>query len=184
MWTTPEIPFPPSSPAEIDRIKRARRRVAVERAKRSRFFAGKLDHIRLDHVHEDEEWAKIPLMTKDQLREISPEKFQEDFCIAPREDVIEYWRSGGSTGRPLFYPRTLNDLRLAREGFRRAWDAAGVTKSDVAHVSFPLGIHPVGQVYCRTAQQMGVGVNWCGAGNSTPSELQVELIRTLKPTVW
>ena len=31
---------------------------------------------------------------------------------------------------------------------------------------------------------MGIGVNWCGAGNSTPSEMQVELIRTLKPTVW
>ena len=25
---------------------------------------------------------------------------------------------------------------------------------------------------------------WCGAGNNTPSELQLELIRTLKPTVW
>lgn len=184
MWDTPEIPFPAASAEHIERIKRDRRRVAVERAKRSRFFAGKLDHINLDRVHEDEEWAKIPLMTKDQLRVIDPEKFQDDFCIAPREDIIEYWRSGGSTGRPLFYPRTMNDLRLAREGFRRAWDAAGLTSADIAHVSFPLGIHPVGQVYCRTAQQMGIGVNWCGAGNSTPSELQVDLIRTLKPTVW
>jgi phenylacetate-CoA ligase len=78
----------------------------------------------------------------------------------------------------------MNDLRLAREGFRRAWEAAGLKKGDLAHVSFPLGIHPVGQIYCRTAQQMGIGVNWCGAGNSTPSEMQVELIRTLKPTVW
>ena len=184
MWETPELPFPPPDAAHLAEIRRTRRRVAVERAMRSKFFAGRLDHIDLDHVHEPAEWAKIPLMTKDQLREISPERFQDDFCIGPREDVIEYWRSGGSTGRPLFYPRTANDLRLASEGFRRAWVLAGLTSADSAHVSFPLGIHPVGQMYCRTAQQMGIGVNWCGAGNSTPSELQIELIRTLRPTVW
>ena len=184
MWDTPEIPFPASSREQIKKIQQERRRIAVERAMRSRFFAGKLDHLNLKNVHEPEEWAKVPILTKDELRLIDPERFQDEFCIAPRTETIEFWRSGGSTGRPLFYPRTMNDLRLAREGFRRAWQAAGVKKGDIAHVSFPLGIHPVGQVYCRTAQQMGVGVNWCGAGNSTPSEMQIELIRTLKPTVW
>ena len=184
MWETPEIPFPAASREAIKTIQRERRRVAVERAKKSRFFAGKLDHLNLDHIHEAEEWAKIPILTKDELRVIDPADFQDEFCIAPRTEIIEFWRSGGSTGKPLFYPRTMNDLRLAREGFRRAWEAAGLKKGDLAHVSFPLGIHPAGQVYCRTAQQMGIGVNWCGAGNSTPSEMQVELIRTLKPTVW
>jgi phenylacetate-CoA ligase len=184
MWETPEIPFPAKSREEIKEIQKSRRRIAVERAKQSKFFSGKLDHINLDHVHEPEEWAKVPIMTKDQLRVIEPEDFQDGFCIAPRTETIEFWRSGGSTGKPLFYPRTMNDLRLAREGFRRAWDSAGIGKDDLAHVSFPLGIHPVGQVYCRSAQQMGIGVNWCGAGNSTPTEMQVELIRTLKPTVW
>lgn len=184
MWDTPELPFPVQSRERIAEIQKEGRQRAVERAKESQFFAGKLDHINLGHVHEPEEWAKVPLLTKDELRAIPAEDFHDVFCIRPRTDIIEFWRSGGSTGTPLFYPRTMNDLRLAREGFRRAWEAAGVTKYDLAHVSFPLGIHPVGQVYCRTAQQMGVGVNWCGAGNSTPSEVQVELIRTLKPTVF
>ena len=184
MWDTPELPFPVQSRERIAEIQKEGRQRAVERAKESRFFAGKLDHINPGHVHEPEEWAKVPLLTKDELREIPAEDFHDVFCIQPRTDIIEFWRSGGSTGTPLFYPRTMNDLRLAREGFRRAWEAAGVTRYDLAHVSFPLGIHPVGQVYCRTAQQMGVGVNWCGAGNSTPSEVQVELIRTLKPTVF
>ncbi len=184
MWETPELPFPVESRDRIARIRKAGRRRAVERAKQSRFFAGELEHIDLDHVHEPEEWAKVPLLTKDDLRSIPPEDFHDVFCIGPRTEIAEFWRSGGSTGQPLFYPRSHNDLRLAREGFRRAWEAAGVKKGDLAHVSFPLGIHPVGQIYCRTAQQMGVGVNWCGAGNSTPSEVQVELIQTLKPNVW
>ncbi|MAL61555.1 MAG: hypothetical protein CL563_00960 [Alphaproteobacteria bacterium] len=184
MWETPELPFPATSRDQIAEIQKNGRRLAVERAQKSKFFAGRLNHVNLKHVHEPDEWAKIPLLTKDQLRQISAEDFQDVFCIRPRTDIIEFWRSGGSTGQPLFYPRTKNDLRLAREGFRRAWEAAGIQKGELAHVSFPLGIHPVGQVYCRTAQQMGIGVNWCGAGNSTPSEVQIDLIRTLKPSVW
>ena len=183
-WATPELPFPAKSRDQISQIKKNRRKTAIERAKRSKFFAGKLDHINLNYVHKAEEWSKIPLLTKDELRSIGPQNFHDTFCIQPRTKVIEYWRSGGATGTPLFYPRSLNDLRLAREGFRRSWEVAGIQPGDLAHVSFPLGIHPVGQLYCRTAQQMGVGVNWCGAGNSTPSEMQIELIRTLKPKVF
>ncbi len=184
MWETPELPFPVASRQRIQEIKRQRRRVAVEKAMRSAFFRGRLDHVDLETIHEEEEWTRLPIMTKEELRVIPAERFHDVFCISPREDTIEYWRSGGSTGQPLFYPRTRDDIRLAREGFRRAWAAAGLTRSDIAHVSFPLGIHPVGQLYCRTAQEMGIGVNWCGAGNTTSSETQIELIRLLKPTVW
>ena len=184
MWDTPELPFPAPSRDHISRIRRERRPIAVERARQSRFFKGRLDHVNLDHVHEPEEWSKLPVMTKDELRAIPADRFHEEFCIGSPTETLEFWRSGGSTGQPLFYPRNYDDLRLAREGFRRAWECAGATPSDLAHVSFPLGIHPVGQQYCRTAQQMGIGVNWCGAGNSTPSETQIELIRVLKPTVW
>ncbi len=184
MWDTPEIPFPAASRDAIKEVRKIGRRRAVERAKQSKFLARKLDGIDLEYIHEPEEWAKIPLLTKDELRKIPADRFQEEFCIRPPTDIIEFWRSGGSTGQPLFYPRTMNDLRLAREGFRRSWEAAGIMAGEMAHVSFPLGIHPVGHLYCRTAQQMGIGVNWCGAGNSTPSEMQIELIRTLKPSVF
>ncbi len=183
-WETPELPFPAPSRDHLESVRRERRRVAVERARASAFFRGRLDHVDLRRVHEPEEWAKLPIMTKDELRALPAERFHEAFCIGRREDVAEFWRSGGATGKPLFYPRSREDLRLAREGFRRAWECVGATPSDVAHVSFPLGIHPVGQLYCRTAQQMGIGVNWCGAGNATPSETQIELIRTLRPTIW
>jgi phenylacetate-CoA ligase len=47
-----------------------------------------------------------------------------------------------------------------------------------------MGIHPVGQIFARCAAEAGIAVNWAGAGNSTPSAIQLELIRSLKPTVW
>ena len=183
MWEASETPFPAKSIEDIECMQSARKKLAVGRARESAFFAGRLDHIVLDRLDDPDEWRKIPILTKEELRGLDPGRFFEQFCIGERAHVVEYWRSGGSTGRPLFYPRSAEDMRFGLEGFRRLWLAAGAGTDDLAHVAFPLGIHPVGSIYARTAEELGIGTIWCGAGNSTPSELQVELIETLKPTI-
>ena len=177
----PDLPFPRSR-EEIARANNPRKRLAVERARQSAFFKGRLDHIDLDRIDRPEEWLKIPVTTKDELRTLDPASFHEDFCIGPRAAAIEFWRSGGSTGRPLFYPRSVEDMHYAMEGFRRVLLAAGLAPGDLLHVSFPLGIHPVGMLYARAANRLGIGVVTCGAGSNTPSALQLELIQTLRPS--
>ena len=141
----------------------------------------KLDLERLDHP---EVWRKIPILTKEDLRQIPPERFHDEFCIQPRTRVVEYWRSGGATGRPLFYPRSAEDMQHNMLIFERAWALVGATADDCAHISFPLGVHPVAHLYARAAINLGIGTVWCGAGTNTPSETQLELIDHLKPTVW
>jgi phenylacetate-CoA ligase len=42
----------------------------------------------------------------------------------------------------------------------------------------------VAHLYARAAINHGIGTVWCGAGTNTPSEVQLELIGHLKPTVW
>ena len=179
-----EQPFPPRSRDDIAALQSVRKKIAFQRALQSRFFKDRLKGIEVDRLDEPDEWRRIPILTKDELRDIPADRFLEDFCIAAQGDIVEYWRSGGATGRPLFYPRSGEDLAYAMEGFRRLWRAAGCTRDDIAHISFPMGIHPVGHLYARTAEELGIGTVWCGAGNNTPSEMQLELIRTLKPTVW
>jgi len=179
------MPLPwPQSRGEIDRIQSERRKVAVARAQQAAFHRDRLTGVDADHADDPEVWARIPILTKDELREIAPERFFDDFCTAPRSEIAELWRSGGSTGVPLFYPRTFEDMKYGRLSFERTFVATGVEAGATAHVSFPLGIHPVGHLYARAAQQLGIGVNWCGAGASTPSQLQVDLINRLKPSVW
>ena len=174
----------PKSREEIQQIQNVLKVTAVERAKQSPFHAKRLAHIDPARVNDPEEWRKIPILTKDELRTIAPDRFFDDFCMAPRTDIAELWRSGGSTGTPLFYPRTFEDLEWGRLSFARTFIAAGADAGDTAHVSFPLGIHPVGHVYARAAQHIGIGVNWAGSGASTPSQLQIDLIDKLKPTIW
>lgn len=172
----------PATPAALAELQLKRRREAVERARGSKLLAPRLAAIRSDHIEED--WHKIPLLTKDELRLITPESFKSDFCITSAPPVSEWWRSGGVTGKPLFYGRSAEDLFHARVSFHRAWPAVGATTNDSVHVSFPLGIHPVGQLTVRAAQRHGMSALWAGAGNTTPSEMQLELIQTLKPTIW
>jgi len=51
------------------------------------------------------------------------------------------------------------------------------------HISFPMGIHPVGQLAPRSAEMEGLATIWAGAGTTTPSEVQLDLILSLKPTI-
>src|SRR5205807_2558784 len=121
-------------------------------------------------------WRRIPVLTKEDLRQIPPQRFHEEFCIQPRTRVVEYWRSGGATGRPLFYPRSAEDMQHNMLIFERAWALIGATAEDCAHISFPLGVHPVAHLNARAAINLGIGTVWCGAGTNTASETQLELI--------
>ena len=169
----------PKSRADIERIQRERKRVAVERACQSPFLKKRIPTGDADAI-----WHRIPLLTKEELRQIPPERFHDEFCIQPRTKVVEYWRSGGATGRPLFYPRSAEDMQHNILIFQRAWALIGATADDCAHISFPLGVHPVAHLYARAAINLGIGTVWCGAGTNTPSETQLELIDHLKPTCW
>jgi phenylacetate-CoA ligase len=169
----------PRSLSELEDIQRERRQVALERARQSPFLRKRIPAGRAEDI-----WRRIPLLTKEELRQIPPARFHEEFCIQPRTKVVEYWRSGGATGRPLFYPRSAEDMVHGLRAFERAWALIGAVADDCAHISFPLGVHPVAHLYARTAINHGIGTVWCGAGTNTPSETQLELIDQLKPTIW
>jgi len=174
----------PASCSEIAGIQRERKRLAVELALRVPFYQDRLKGLALDRLDDPEVWNRIPLLSKDELRALPPDKFYSEFCIPPLSRTVEYWRSGGVTGRPLFYPRSALDMTYGLLAFRRAWPLVGATAADRVHLSFPLGIHPVGHAYARTAEDLGLGTVWCGSGANTPSALQLELIQQLKPTIW
>lgn len=174
----------PKSQDEIDAIHRTRKRLAVERARQAPLLRPRLSGVNVDKLDDPEEWRKIPVLTKDELRKLSAEEFYAQFCIAGHAETVEFWRSGGATGKPLFYPRSAEDMDyMLGVAFRRIWPCIGATSSDMIHDAFPMGIHPIGQLIPRSATLEGIGSVWAGAGNTTPSTVQLQLIRDLKPTI-
>src|SRR6185503_3058577 len=174
----------PKTRAEIRRIQAERKRFAVEQALRAPFWKPRLASVRLDALEDPGEWRRIPILDKDTLRGLSDAQFYNEFCIPPGDGIQEYWRSGGVTGQPLFYPRSFRDMEFGLLAFARTFDCAGAEHGERAHISFPMGIHPVGQVFARCAGLRGITAQWAGSGASTPSALQLELIQRLKPSIW
>lgn len=174
----------PESRAAIAEIQRVRKRVAFDRARTLPWYAGKLDHIDADRLDDPEIWSQIPILDKDVLRSFDHEGFMAQFCCAAPGDIAEYWRSGGSTGNPVFYPRTHEDMRHALIAWGRAFPCMGIGPGDLCHLAFPIGVHPAGQLLARSATLSGVGMVWVGAGNVCPSDTQLALIQSMRPTVF
>ncbi|NJN39797.1 MAG: phenylacetate--CoA ligase [Gammaproteobacteria bacterium] len=174
----------PSSRAHIVEIQSARKRIAFERAKTIPWYRGKLEGIDAARLDDPEVWQRIPILTKDSLRALDHQAFMREFCAAPPADIAEYWRSGGTTGSPVFYPRTFDDLRHGLVSWCRSFPCIGLGSGDLCHIAFPIGIHPAGQVWARSAQLARVGMAWVGAGNAMPSLAQLDLIQALRPTCF
>jgi phenylacetate-CoA ligase len=174
----------PKNRIEIGRIQRERKKIAFDRARRAPFWKSKLEGVDAEKLDDPDEWRKIPILDKEQIRALSLEEFERQFSIIPRGQIAEYWRSGGSTGKPLFYPRTAEDVRFGILAAGRCWPCLGCRPGDFAHFSFPIGIHPAGQIWARSAIDSGIGINWVGTGTSVPSLMQLDLIRGLKPSMW
>src|SRR6185295_6005326 len=141
----------PKSRKEIAQLQSVRKRAAVERAALSPFWKKRLPKLDLAKLDDPEVWRKIPILDKDTLRGLTDVQFYSDFCHTQHDGIAEFWRSGGVTGQPLFYPRTFKDIEVGLESFARTFDCAGAGRGERAHISFPLGIHPVGQIYARCA---------------------------------
>jgi phenylacetate-CoA ligase len=166
----------PRSEEELKILQKEGMERALARARRAPFF-----HDRLKGV---KHWRDIPILDKETLRALSAEQFYSEFCTGPRSEWREFWRSGGTTGKPLFYPRTAEDLHWAMIGFRRVYHCIGAGAGEVAHLSLPLGIHPAGHMMARAGEAQGVAMAWVGAGAAAPSELQLDLLALFRPTLW
>src|SRR5262249_56661838 len=107
----------PAPRAGFGPVRRPRRGGAGERARRSSFLPPRVADVDVDRLDDPDEWRKIPPLTKDELRALDTDAFYSAFCIQPPSAAVEFWRSGGATGRPLFYPRTAEDHPYCLLGF-------------------------------------------------------------------
>ena len=87
--------------------------------------------------------------------------FYEKFCVKPDDGIAEFWRSGGATGAPLFYPRSFTDIRYAMIGFcahlsmRRLH--AGRTRACVVSARHPSGRPDAGALRDRRRHRGELG---------------------------
>lgn len=177
----------PDSPEDVKLAQSQRLAAGVDHAWRSPFFAAKLRSAGLEPggVPTPDQWLTIEPTTKEELRQFSSAEFYRQLVVAPRRDIAMYWRSGGVTGRPMFYPKSRGDMDALVESFARVLDITGLRPGDVVHNSFPyVGGHPIGHMFGFALRERECGNIWVGAGSNTPTDDQVKLLFELGPTGW
>ena len=128
------------------------------------------------HIQKLSDVSLLPLMTKADMRENYPFKL----FASSMEDIVEIHASSGTTGKPVVGAYTQNDLDVWSECMARIIAASGVTRGDIAQISFGYGLFTGAFGLHYGLQKVGAMVVPMSSGNS---EKQLMLMEDFGATV-
>ncbi len=127
-------------------------------------------------IRTPEDIAKIPLTTKNELRDAYPLGLQ----AVPDEEIVRIHSSSGTTGLPIIMPYTKKDVEDWAIQFERCYRMAGVTNLDRIQITPGYGLWTAGIGFQAGAERLGAMAVPMGPGN-TPK--QIQMMQDLKTTV-
>jgi phenylacetate-CoA ligase len=128
-----------------------------------------------DDIRSIADIAKLPFMTKDDLRDAYP------FALtcAPKSEFVRFHMSSGTTGTPILNPYTRSDVDQWGEIMARCYAAADVGAEDVVQITPSFGLFNGGFGFHYGASRLGSFIVPIGAGRSS---LQLQFITDLGTT--
>ncbi len=122
------------------------------------------------HIKKLSDISLLPIMSKADMRENYP----FNLFASPLEDIVEIHASSGTTGKPVVGAYTKNDLDAWSECMARIIAASGVTKEDVAQISFGYGLFTGAFGLHYGLQKVGCMVVPISSGNSAKQLMLME----------
>jgi phenylacetate-CoA ligase len=119
---------------------------------------------------------RLPFTTKDDFRDNYP----FGLFAVPQSAVVRIHSSSGTTGKPVVGGYTRSDLEMWSELIARIVTAAGVTRDDVAQVSFGYGMFTGGFGLHYGLEKVGATVVPHSAGNTAR---QIQFMQDFGTTV-
>lgn len=142
----------------------------------SPFYRGKYAGIDLAGIRTWDDFARLPLTEKGDLRDAYPLGLQ----AVPDEAIVRIHSSSGTTGTPVIIPYTQQDVDDWAEMFARCYALAGVTRTDRVQVTPGYGLWTAGLGFQAGAERLGAMVIPIGPGNT---DRQFQMMIDLKSTV-
>ncbi len=110
--------------------------------------------------------ARLPLTTKDDLRAAQDAATDESPLglnqAAPLTDLVQTLSSSGTTGKPMYYGLTRNDVEVFADAIANAWYTAGVRSDDVVAHLVGLPMVAGGLPYADGFRRIGATLAWLG----------------------
>jgi phenylacetate-CoA ligase len=173
MWESPAETLPREA-LEVETVEGMRR--TLGRALSNAAWRRRLEGAAPGDVRGSADWARLPFLTKDDLRDAYPFGLA---CAAP-EAVLRVHMSSGTTGNPVLNPYTRSDVEQWARVMARCYVAAGVGARDVVQITPSFGLFTGGFGFHYGAERIGAMVIPIGAGRTS---LQLQLMRDLGATV-
>jgi phenylacetate-CoA ligase len=156
---------------QLQRMRRTLARVLANPA-----WARRLGDARPEDIKHVDDWRRLPLLTKAELRDAYPYAL----ACGGAEGYRRVHMSSGTTGNPILNPYTAADVEQWGEVMARCYVTAGVTRADVIQITPSFGLFTGGFGFHYGAERLGAMVVPVGAGRTL---LQLTLMRDLGVTV-
>lgn len=173
MWDAPAESLPREA---LERETVAGMRRTLDRALTNAAWRRRLGDAAPGDIRAPADWARLPFLTKDDLRDAYPFGLA---CAEP-EAVLRVHMSSGTTGNPVVNPYTRADVEQWAAVMARCYVAAGVGARDVVQITPSFGLFTGGFGFHYGAERIGAMVVPIGAGRTS---LQLTLMRDLGATV-
>ena len=122
---------------------------------------------------------KFPFTTKDDLRQYSY-PYGGDFLCVPRQQLIGWHMSSGTTGQPTIGPYTLRDHETWMNVMARTLETAGVRRGDILLNIYGYGLFTGGLGFHQGCRRVGASVIPWSVGRT---EAMMQIIHDFRPTV-
>ena len=143
---------------------------------RSPFYAEKFKNVDISAVKTQEDFEKLPLSDKGDLRKAYP----LGLAAVSDKDIVRIHSSSGTTGTPVIIPYTKKDVDDWAIMFERCYRMAGITEEDRVQITTGYGLWTAGIGFQAGAERLGAMVIPTGPGNT---DKQIKMMVDLKSTV-
>ena len=160
----------------LEALQLERMRATLARARTNPAYARRLGAAEPGDLRGPADWARLPFLTKDELRRAYP----YGLACAPPGAIRRLHMSSGTTGDPIVNPYTAGDIEQWAEVMARCYVAAGARAGDVVQITPSFGLFTGGFGFHYGAERLGLQIVPIGAGRTS---LQLTLMRDLGATV-
>ncbi len=161
---------------ELRALQFVRLRDCVRRLAGVPFYKKKFDAagLRAEDIRSVDDIAKLPLTTKSDLRD----QYPLGMLAVPRDRVVRFHGSSGTTGKPTMVAYTKNDLELWSDLCARFLTSGGLQPRHTVQIAFGYGLFTGGFGLHYGVEKVGAAVIPAASGNTKRQLMLMQDMRT------
>jgi len=132
--------------------------------------------INMEKIRSVRDLKNLPFTTKDDLRKSYP----YDMFAVPLRDIVRIHSSSGTTGKPLVFGYTRNDIKNWTELTTRLLYSIGINENDFVQIAYDYSLFTGGFGFHYGAEKIGASVIPSSSGSN--AEKQIQIMKDYKTT--